>query len=103
VAAALDSLSLPQPAWLERWVRRTQMGVVERSFETVHRSLRWLGAKPDSARTPAQAAALLASLLPASAADLDQLLNEYQQTLFSANPGNASTARRAADTIRKLH
>ena len=76
LAAAFDSLSLPQPAWLERWVRLTRMGIVERSFETVYRSLRWLGARPDPARTPAQAAALLTTLLPASAADLQVLLHE---------------------------
>jgi transglutaminase-like putative cysteine protease len=102
VASALDSLSLPQPAWLERWVRRMQMGIVERSFETVYRSLRWLGSKPDPARTPAQAVALLASLLPDSTANLQQLLSEYQHTLFSTIPGDSSIARGAADSIQKL-
>jgi transglutaminase-like putative cysteine protease len=102
VSSAFDSLSLPQPAWLGRWLRLAKKGIVEHSFDTVYRSLRWLGAKPDPARTPAQAAVLLASLLPASAADLDQLLNEYQYTLFSANPGDAPTARLAADSVRKL-
>jgi hypothetical protein len=102
VASAIDSLSLPQPAWLQRWARRMQMGIVERSFNTVYRSLRWLGAKPDPARTPAQAAALLTTLLPASEPDVQQLLNEYEHTLFSANPGDAPIARRAADSVRKL-
>ncbi len=102
VAAAFDSLALPQPAWLERWVRRTRLGIVERSFETVHRSLRWLGAKPDLARTPAQAAALLASLLPASAAHLQLLLREYEHVLFSTIPGDGAAARRASDSIRQL-
>jgi len=102
MAAAFDSLSLPQPVWLERWVRLTRMNIVERSFETVHRSLRWLGAKPSLARTPAQAAALLTSLLPASAEDIQLLLREYEHTLFSPRPGDGVKARRASESVRSL-
>jgi hypothetical protein len=68
----------------------------------VYRSLRWLGTKPDLARTPTQAAALLTSLLPACAVDLQLLLHEYEHTLFSTRSGDGATARRAADTIRRL-
>jgi hypothetical protein len=100
LAAALGALSLPVPRWLVRWVRWSRLGGVERSFRAVQRGLRWLGAAPDPARTPAQAAAALTGLLPGSASEIRILLNEYQHTLFAMRPGDAHTARRAAETLR---
>jgi transglutaminase-like putative cysteine protease len=100
LAAALGALSLPVPGWLLRWVRWSRLGGVERSFRAVQRGLRWLGAAPDPARTPAQAAAALTGLLPGSASEIRILLDEYQHTLFAMRPGDAHTARRAAEALR---
>jgi transglutaminase-like putative cysteine protease len=98
--SALTVLALPIPLWLQRWVNWTRLNGVERSFRLVHRSLRWLGVKGDPARTPAQAAALLGELLPASTGEINVLLHEYQRTLFAVRPGDAHNARRAAEVLQ---
>jgi len=101
LASALEMLSLPIPDWLQRWVRWSRLGGVERAFSAVHRSLRWLGAPSDPARTPAQAAAALTGLLPGATAEIRTLLDEYQHTLFAVRPGDPYPARRAAESLRR--
>jgi transglutaminase-like putative cysteine protease len=102
LAAAFEKLSLPIPAWLRRWVRWSKLGSVERSFQTVHRSLYWLGVQSNPARTPAESAARLTSLLPDAAGDIQTLLHEYQLTLFGPHSGNATIAREAAKSLKRV-
>ncbi|PIZ25799.1 MAG: hypothetical protein COY47_04020, partial [Chloroflexi bacterium CG_4_10_14_0_8_um_filter_57_5] len=52
-------------------------------------------------RTPAEAAAALAGLLPEAAAAIQILLSEYERSLYSLRAGHIHPARRAAATIRK--
>ena len=67
----------------------------------VYQSLRRLGGLSSPSRTPAEAAAALAGLLPEAAAAIQILLGEYEHSLYSLRPGHIFPARRAAATIRK--
>jgi len=102
LADTMELMSLPIPAWLQRWVSWSKLGSVERSFRTIHRSLHWLGVKSNPAHTPAESAALLTNRLPVAAIDIEALLHEYQQTLFGPHPGSPAIAREAAKSIQRI-
>ncbi len=97
----LDKFSLAPPRWLERLAFRARRTPIERSFGIVMRSLRWLDAEPTPAQTPAEAAAKLSVLLPAAAENIRTLLDEYQNAVYSQEPGDWATARRAAKSLRR--
>jgi transglutaminase-like putative cysteine protease len=99
--ATLERLALTPPRWLERWAYLAALTPIERTFGVVYRSLRRLGGFSSPSRTPAEAAAALAGLLPEAAASSQTLLREYEHSLYSLRPGNLYPARRAAATIRK--
>ncbi|NCP16552.1 hypothetical protein GW866_05845, partial [bacterium] len=97
----LERLSLTPPRWLERWAYLAALTPMDRAFAAVYRSLRRLGGPSSPSRTPAEAAAALAGLLPEAKAAIQTLLNECERSLYSLKPGYIYLARRAAATIRK--
>lgn len=102
LSTTLERLSLPVPAWLQRWVRWNQLGTVEQSFHTIPRSLRWLGTRPNPSRSPAASAALLQNLLPEAGLQIQILLDEYQRTIYGPQAGSAINARAAAKTVQRI-
>ena len=94
------NLALTPPDWLKRWAYFTGLKPIERSFGVVFQSLRWLGAKPSPAQTPAEAAAELTEYLPELAEEIRSLLREYQHALFSQKHIDFYLARHAVELIR---
>ena len=88
------------PGWLVRWAFLAEKDPFERSFETVFRSMHWLGETPHPAQTPAEAAAYLAERLPDVSKEIHLLLNEYQLHLYSRKSGHLPRARLSARDIR---
>jgi hypothetical protein len=84
------------PAWLANWARWALLTPIERSFETVNRSLRLLGETPASYATPAERAKSLEKRLPVAASFIETLLNQHQASLFTPDPGQPGLARRAS-------
>jgi len=84
------------PAWLANWARWAMLTPVERSFETINRCLRLLGAPPTFYATPAERAKSLLKKLPSAASSVETLLSQHQASLFTANPGQPHLARRAS-------
>ena len=84
------------PAWLANWARWAMLTPIERSFETVNRSLRLLGAAPASYATPAERAKSLLKKLPIAAGAIETLLGQHQASLFTPDPGQPGLARRAS-------
>ena len=99
--ATLERFALTPPRWLERWAYLAALTPIERTFGVVYRCLRRLGGLSSPSRTPAEAAAALAGLLPEAAAAIQTLLREYEHSLYSLRLGHLHPARRAAATIRK--
>jgi len=89
------------PDWLLQWAYVAGLNPIERSFTTVYRSLHWLGEKTNSAKTPAEAAAMLTGRLPNVASEIEALLHEYQRQLYSIRHGRVHPARSAARAIRQ--
>ena len=96
-----EQRGLTPPGWLLRWAYLAGLPPIERSFITVYRSLHWLDEQPDPAQTPAEAAAALARRLPKVSKEIDTLLQEYQNQLYSQTHGRILPARSAAKVIRQ--
>jgi hypothetical protein len=94
------SLAITPPDWLRRWAYFSGLKPIEHSFGVVFQSLRWLGAKPSPAQTPAEVAAALTARLPEVAEETRSLLREYQSALYSQKHNNLFIARQAAKKIR---
>jgi transglutaminase-like putative cysteine protease len=87
------------PAWLANWARWTMLTPIQRSFETINRSLRLLGASPAFHDTPVERAESLSKKLPAAASSIEIVLNQHQASLFTPTPGNPGLAQRASLNI----
>jgi len=87
------------PAWLANWARWTSLSSIERSFETINRSLRLLGAPPALRATPSERANALMRKLPKAASAIDTLTEQHLASLFTPKPGDASRAQRASIAI----
>jgi transglutaminase-like putative cysteine protease len=87
------------PAWLANWARWAMLTPIERSFETINRSLRLLGEPPAFYATPAERAKALLKKLPVAANSIEMLLSQHQASLFTPDPGHPGLARRASLNI----
>ena len=87
------------PAWLVNWSYWARLTSIERSFETINRSLRLLGESPAFYATPSERANSLVRRLPIAASDIETLLEQHQASLFTPDPGSAGLARRASLNI----
>jgi len=97
----IENQGFTSPNWLSQWAYLVALKPIERSFVTVYRSLHWLGAKPNPAQTPAEAAAELTERLPNVSKEIDAILQEYQRQLYSRNHVRVHPARSAAKAIRQ--
>ena len=84
------------PAWISNWARWNALSPIERSFETINRSLRLLGKKPAIFLTPTERASALEQILPQATSAIETLTEQHQASLFTTQPGNPSEAKRAS-------
>ncbi len=87
------------PAWIKNWARWARLSPIERSFETINRSLRLLDAPPAIRATPSERADALAQKLPRAASAISTLTEQHLASLFTPQPGDASRAQRASFAI----
>lgn len=97
--AAFERSGWETPAWLEMWSAWASLTAVERSFQMVNISLRWMGKPQPVHVTAAERARVLKEALPAAAPSIAALLHELQSELFRPQGGRAASARRAAWNI----
>lgn len=100
VRRSYQRYGLKPPAWLERWERWSEIGLIERSFHAINQSLAWLGSPQPAHATPAERSELLKKILPSVADEIDTLREQHERTLFGPVPGNPARAARAAWRIR---
>jgi len=98
---AYARLAITPPDWLDRWAHFASLEPIGRSFRVVYQSLRWLGARPSLAQTPAEAAAALTACLPEATEETRSLLREYHYALFSKEQYDLNIARHAGKLIRR--
>ncbi|MBN1452195.1 MAG: transglutaminase domain-containing protein [Anaerolineales bacterium] len=87
------------PAWIKNWARWTSLSPIERSFETINRSLRLLDAPPAIRATPSERADTLTQKLPRAASAIATLTEQHLASLFTPQPGDANRAQRASFAI----
>ena len=87
------------PAWLTNWAHWTALSPIERSFESINRSLRLLGEPQTMRATPSERAKALVQKLPRAASAIDTLTEQHLASLFTPKPGDAGRAQRASIVI----
>ncbi len=87
------------PVWLTRWTLWSALSPIQKYFHSINISLHWMNAQQAAHITPAERAGILQKLIPTAGQSVETLLQEYQSTLFSRQPGNVRSARSAAWNI----
>ena len=90
------------PGWITRWSWHTRLSPFEKTYIKLEQVIKLLGKKVEISETPTERVARLVELLPEASAPAGVLLSEYQQNLFSRNPGNLDQAQKAVQQIRRL-
>jgi transglutaminase-like putative cysteine protease len=92
--------NVKSPAWLDRWVRWSEVTAIERAFHSVNQSLSWLRKPQPDHLTPTERAQYLKSLIPQASSDIDYLTTALEQTLYTSHPAETADAFRAGWRIR---
>jgi transglutaminase-like putative cysteine protease len=92
--------NLTSPAWLDQWVRWSEVTAVERAFHAVNQSLVWMGKPQAQDVTAIERAALLKKLLPAAAENIDIVTMAHEKTLYTPEPADPTAATQASWKIR---
>lgn len=92
--------NLKNPAWIDRWVRWSEVTVVERAFHAINQCLNWLNKPQPDHATPAERAELLKGLVPNAGKEIDSLTAALEQSLYTPHPADATDAIRAGWRIR---
>lgn len=87
------------PRWLSRWIRWVNLSQIEHTFQVVNLSLNWLGRSQPRHITSQERAELLIKYLPSAQEQIQTLLQEYQNALYTPREGNLVAARKAAAMI----
>lgn len=98
----LSDLGLRPPARLQRWSQFTLMPLIAQAYHAVNQSLQDLDSRPPLSATPAERAAALVKIMPASQQSVDDLLTEYQKASYSSLQPDLGKARQAASLLRQL-
>lgn len=97
---SLTRYGLRPPHRLEEWARWSTLSPLEKSFEEINRALKLFGAQLPASATPAERAARLSEILPEARSAIEELLKEYQMSVYSKAFYPPLLARRAAARIR---
>jgi transglutaminase-like putative cysteine protease len=100
VKATFVYYNLKNPAWVDLWVRWSEVSSVERSFHAINQSLGWLHKPQPDHATPAERAELLKKLVPDAERDIDYLTAALEQTLYTLHPADTVDAIRAGWRVR---
>jgi transglutaminase-like putative cysteine protease len=98
----LKKFGLKPPALLRKWSERANVSPLIKSYMEINRALRRLGSPPAINDTPAERAAALATLLPASESLVRRLVTEYHISMYSLKNADIQAARAAGTEIRWL-
>jgi transglutaminase-like putative cysteine protease len=94
--------NLKPPAWVEQWVRWSEVSSAERAFHAVNQSLSWMKQGQPGNITPMERAQLLKNLVPGASNDIDILVAALEETLFTRHQVDISNIMRASWRLRLL-
>ena len=90
------------PNWLVRWSQRTSLTPFEKAYAVLEQAGRLLGQPVRSSETPTERVMRFVELLPEASGPVHTLVTEFQQDLFSPQPGDLNRAQLASHQIRRL-
>ncbi len=99
LSSNLERIGVSTPSWINDWINWNQMTSVERSFNSINLSLRWLGSPQPIYATAAERTAELIKLLPSATAYIEAVSSEHQSALFTKRSADVSRARQASIMI----
>jgi transglutaminase-like putative cysteine protease len=102
VEKSLIQIGVRPPAFIQRWSQLVKLPSLSRSYLEVNRALGRVGQPGADTDTPNERADQLGAILPAAANPAQQLVAEYQLSLFSTQEPDIEKAYQASQIIRKL-
>jgi transglutaminase-like putative cysteine protease len=100
IKALYSRYNLKTPAWVDDWIRWSEVSSVERAFHAVNQSLAWLKTPQPNYATPVERAKLLKGLLSEASGEIDLLSTALEETLFTNHVVDTSKAFRASWRLR---
>ena len=84
------------PFWISYWAYWAELLPIEKNYQSINLSIRWLGLKQPVHHTPKERAIALTKMLPSAENEIKDLTNEYQNAVFASHLPNLKIARRAS-------
>lgn len=84
------------PRWIGAWAAWTRLTPIERAFQAVNLSLRWLGEAAPSHATPRERAGRLIRRMPHARAEVQKLTEQHEAALFGRKAIPVPAARLSA-------
>ncbi|MFZ5902338.1 MAG: transglutaminase domain-containing protein [Chloroflexota bacterium] len=96
IESRVESAGGRAPRWISAWAAWTRLAPIERAFQAVNLSLRWLGEPAPSHATPRERAERLVRLMPRARAEVQKLTGRHEAALFAREAVSVSAARLSA-------
>jgi len=93
---AIERSGLKPPRWVFHWLFIASLPPIERYFQSINTSLKWMKKTQPIHATAVERAQALKKALPTAADSIDRLLQEHLAQAFSPHGGAEAPARRAA-------
>jgi transglutaminase-like putative cysteine protease len=84
------------PRWIRAWAAWTRLTPIERAFQAVNLSLRWLGEPAPAHATPRERAERLIGRMPRGQAEVQKLSRQHEAALFGREAVSIPAARLSA-------
>ncbi len=98
----IQRLGLSTPAFIKRWARQASLQPLDRAFHEINLALKRVGHPALPADTPMERGVKLTRFIPEAAVPVQNLVIEYQASVYSPNPGNWVLVMPNMRLIRKL-
>ena len=98
----LLKLGIQPPELLRLWAQHISLPPLPRAYNDLNLALLLLGARPRRIATPAERAASLSAVIPATRDPAQVVVMEYEVLTYGQKPANQKNAERASRIIRKL-
>jgi transglutaminase-like putative cysteine protease len=98
----LRRIGIRPPDFLVNWIYTMRLPALSRSYLEINHALERIGKKPSIQDTPRERTNSLIRAIPNSSTPAEQLLFEYQTSVYSPHQANPEIARKAGHEIRNL-
>jgi transglutaminase-like putative cysteine protease len=98
----LRRIGIRPPDFLINWIYTLKLPALSRSYMEINHALKRVGKQPSIQDTPSERMHSLIYAIPSASTPAEQLLSEYQTSIYSPHQANLEIARKAGYEIRNL-